>query len=749
MLRNFSPGTMKKLFWAGLCSLILSGCTVAPAGKYTPGGEKGISTGLDLGFISVPNTYKHGLPYVSGRLNDDKLRAEYNEWVGNYVVLTDGGWTQRIRRDASTDWDTVSEGLGYGMLLAAYFNDQSQFWRLYNYVVGHTNKAGLMHWRISKTGVNIDEVGYPVPHNNLYTNGSGLTNNSATSPGAGWGLLLNARNLTSATDADVDIAFALAMAGKLWGGEGGYDYKVEARKWISNIMKYEMRPGWGNTGSLFIAAGYYTGGAWGGGADQGAQAGWNPSYYTPAYYPVFQEISGDPQWGALYTKMSDQMSIVAEANNGTGLFPDWCNTASGLSKVTTSCSDRGPQSYNFYYDAVRVPWRLAVAASWFNDPKALLWANQAANYFKNKFYANAIVDGYQIDGSPWSASLADPVSAVGGINTNGTVFLSMIAPATLPYGDMQYANDFYQAVVNSKISYASPYHYFGNTLRLLSLLYMSGEFINIFDTNNYMTPTVNPIPGLINAENYIATNGYNLLQNIAGFAALTNGASYLVSNTMSTYKYSIYSIEYRAFCTNTFISYGPNPGAEIYIMVDGAVQGTTTIPNTGGAWMTFSNTIQLTPGNHVITVGKTTRNIGFGSMKVSFIKPAPIVTIPGSIPLSNFAIVGNGVWKGPNTSYPGNPYTMNFSLYNSWGQFADFDVIVPGVPGSAPTMRTIKISIISGGGIALLSGTNVLTSWSLSSSTFTNLTTNVLMSPGLQTLRLSCGALVISNLTIN
>ena len=76
--------------------------------------------------------------------------------------------------------DTVSEGISYGMLFAVYMNDKATFDAIWKYEQKHLNAHGLMHWRISSSGT---------------TTGS-----------------------NSATDADEDMAFALVMADKQWGG---------------------------------------------------------------------------------------------------------------------------------------------------------------------------------------------------------------------------------------------------------------------------------------------------------------------------------------------------------------------------------------------------------------------------------------------------------------------------------------------------------------------------------------------------
>ena len=78
--------------------------------------------------------------------------------------------------------DTVSEGMGYGMLAAVYMNDQTTFDGLWAFTKANLDANGLMNWHLNADG-------------------------AIAAGGAG-----------SATDADEDIAFALLMASDQWKG---------------------------------------------------------------------------------------------------------------------------------------------------------------------------------------------------------------------------------------------------------------------------------------------------------------------------------------------------------------------------------------------------------------------------------------------------------------------------------------------------------------------------------------------------
>src|SRR5690606_33905590 len=86
---------------------------------------------------------------------------------------------------------TVSEGQGYGMLLAVYMDDQEVFDSLWRYTKLHFNENGLMHWEIHPNGMEVIGQG-------------------------------------AASDGDGDMAWAVIMAAGKWGGQGSLDASYES-----------------------------------------------------------------------------------------------------------------------------------------------------------------------------------------------------------------------------------------------------------------------------------------------------------------------------------------------------------------------------------------------------------------------------------------------------------------------------------------------------------------------------------------
>jgi hypothetical protein len=93
-----------------------------------------------------------------------------------------------------------------------------------------------------------------------------------------------------------------------------------------------------------------------------------------------------------------------------------------------------------------------------------------------------LVDGYQISGEPWIRPLRDGfnnfTAALNGGQGKGATFIAMCSTAFM-ITDYNLANKWAKRVKDTTDDSNPKFHYFGNTMRLLSLLYMSGRFTNV------------------------------------------------------------------------------------------------------------------------------------------------------------------------------------------------------------------------------------------------------------------------------
>jgi len=278
-----------------------------------------------------PQNMDYPYGYQTSQISASNVQSAYDKWKSSYLETCNGMY--RVSTDVADT--TISEGMGYGMLLSAYFGDKGVFDSLFAfYKSKRTSTAyNLMGWKVTCEGIK--------------------------DPG-------------SATDGDLDVTFALIVAHYQW----GEDYLVEADSIISILKDHYF---------VTCGSGIYTmkpGGQFGG-CNQT-----DISYYTPAYFKVFAHVTGDGFWDDV---ADDAYTIL---NNGahatTGLVRDWQSYDGG---------DPPSGWTDYYrYDACRVPWRMALDYIWNGDMDAHDWCIKVSNFANSIGPAN-IRDGYELDGT--------------------------------------------------------------------------------------------------------------------------------------------------------------------------------------------------------------------------------------------------------------------------------------------------------------------------------------------------------------
>lgn len=291
--------------------------------------------------------YSHGT--LPTNINTADVVMAYTSWKANY---TENCGTNSIRVRFDTPSQTVSEGIGYGMLIAAYAGDQPLLDGLWNYYTSFLNSNGVMNWKIDGCTSIIGQNG--------------------------------------ATDAELDVAMALIIASKKWGDSGVINYNTEAKSLINIIKTHEIEL---NTNVL------KPGDAWGGSSTT------NISYYAPGYYRAYKELTNDSSWDNVASKSYD---IIALNQSKTGavynLVSDWCKADGTFSSEVSWAVSQG-QRYG--YDASRTPWRIALDYLWYGNTDALAYSNKAIDFINAKGGLDNIYPGYNLDGTAFEQSYKD------------------------------------------------------------------------------------------------------------------------------------------------------------------------------------------------------------------------------------------------------------------------------------------------------------------------------------------------------
>lgn len=262
----------------------------------------------------------------------EQARAFYLEWKGRYVT-NEGVEAGQLRAfDPNEEGKTRSEGMAYGLLLSVFNDEPETFDQLWLYTQKHFNGLGLMDWDI---GANSEVVG------------------------AG-----------SASDADLDMAYALLLANSKWGG-----YETEARQLLAAIWENDVEKD-----TLVLKPG----GHWGGSKVT------NPSYFALGYMSAFAKADPEHDWSGVGVKMAEILEKIKEKTGKRVFVPDWCDAEGNLVEG---------MSYDHTYDATRIGWRLAQGAIIEAGGTAQKWSEEIASYFRLN-PPGTLVDGYKLDGTP-------------------------------------------------------------------------------------------------------------------------------------------------------------------------------------------------------------------------------------------------------------------------------------------------------------------------------------------------------------
>ena len=322
---------------------------------------------------------------------------------------------------------TVSEAHGYGMLImtemASYDNKAHAIFdgmvRFYN---AHRSSIGphLMSWLQSDNG-------------KALIDGDNAT--LENEPG------------DSATDGDMDIAYALLRADKIWGSKGEFNYRQMAIDMIKDIWKYEV-----NKEYYVLALGDWT-----------FEESKNSKYYGAtrcsdfimSYLPVFASVTGNQGWMKVYNNTYEIIGDLG-TNGKTGLLPDFVVPDKSTGKYKAApvnfMEDENDGAYN--YNSCRCPWRISQDYLVNGNLKAKAWAEKVTDFIYSSTNGDAskIYGGYKLDGTPL-------------VSYTELCF-------TAPFVLAAHCTDnttWYDALRKKTVEY-KPDDYFGDTIKMLVLI---------------------------------------------------------------------------------------------------------------------------------------------------------------------------------------------------------------------------------------------------------------------------------------
>ncbi|QJD86164.1 glycosyl hydrolase family 8 [Cohnella herbarum] len=374
----------------------------------------------------------------------DEWKAKYvkkhpylkkTEPVQYYVWYSDGNWFEK-EHDEKLKVDymatTVSEAHGYGMLITALMAGHDRdakkvFDGMFRYFKSHRSEINpdLMAWKQGDTGKAIVDV-------------SGVD---------------------SATDGDLDIAYSLLLADRQWGSAGEINYLAEAKKAIEAVMKSDVhQTDW----TLKLAD-------WADDKDPKYGIATRPSDFMLQHMKDFRNVTGDKNWDRVidqtYKVVND---IYGKYSRKTGLLPDFAMKKGDKFVPAEPNFLESEFDGDYNYNSSRTPWRIGTDYLLTGDTRAKDQLSTLNAWFRKitKENPSKIRAGYKLNGAKALATYEDI-----------TFSAPLMVSAMIDSSNQKWLNKLwdYNAAVSTKDDF-----YFGNNLRLLSMIVVSG---------NWWTPT--------------------------------------------------------------------------------------------------------------------------------------------------------------------------------------------------------------------------------------------------------------------
>jgi endo-1,4-beta-D-glucanase Y/4-amino-4-deoxy-L-arabinose transferase-like glycosyltransferase len=310
----------------------------------------------------------------------------------------------------------TSEAQSYALLRAAWTGDQATFEQIWSWTQRNLlSSQGLLAWKW-QSGKVIDA--------------------------------------NSAADADTDTALALLMAGKRWNDPALLDAgkKLAQAIWQNEVVTIKDQP--------YMAAGNW--------ATNSPVLDFNPSYFAPYAYNIFQQVDPGHNWRGLidsgYNVLFEASSSALGAGKSAGLPPDWVGIDRESGKLVPVKMAQATTSTSYGYDATRTYWRIALHLNWTGDGRAKSFLSQAgflADEVNRKGFVSAVYshDGTVLEANP---SVVSNVSGMAALLTLDPVKANRVYAGQLVGGSNRNEKGVYWS--NPDDLYAQEWGWFGTAL---------------------------------------------------------------------------------------------------------------------------------------------------------------------------------------------------------------------------------------------------------------------------------------------
>jgi len=390
---------------------------------------------------------------------DNHTSSFYDQWK-NYYLKNDCGNSDEYYIYSGNTSKNVSEAQGYGMMITAFMagydtNAQLYFDGLYHFYKSHPSNINLnlMDWQQ-------------------------ITCNDSPS-----------NDDDSASDGDIDIAFSLLLANRQWGSQGTINYLLEATQIIEAIMASDI-----NHAVWSVKLG-----DWANSGDSQYYYGTRSSDFIMDHFRAFYCQTQNTNWNQVINTCYNLLTnIQVNYSPNTGLLPDFIIHLNSNSRPAGANYLEGNHDGEYYYNACRTPWRIALDYLLNNELIAKNSINTINTWLRTSTNGNTnqISNGYKLNGEAL-------------YNWNDASFIGPFTVAAMcDINHQDWLNNLYNELLSNTIASGD---YYSNTIKLLSLISISGNYwvpnCNSAGTTDSQLKKIKISPNII--SNHLIIKGLN------------------------------------------------------------------------------------------------------------------------------------------------------------------------------------------------------------------------------------------------
>lgn len=689
---------------AAAVALALAGCA-QDDGNVSQKSRSGLAGAPAYPFGARLDAYRFGIKpnHVTNAQMDDRIKAHYDDWKAHLVVDVPSVPGGKAIKFNQAGYLTVSEGMGYGMLLtvlmAGYDPDAQNIFdgllktvraRPAYSIPDSSARPYLMDWRLAGDGSSTDAAG------------------------GGW----------NALDGDEDIAMALLMADRQWGSSGTWNYEQEGIRTINAIKVWNMKPDGTAMANLRTS---------------------RTSDYMIGHFRAYGAATGDSFWNTAVDRAYALVDRMQTSYSSVGLVPDFIvNTDTANPQPSPGGQIESPWEGYYFSNGQRDPWRWGTDYVFSGDARWKSVLTKMSDFFVRD---NGGTPG--VPGTAW-----DPIGNMAiGYHLDGTRMNSEFSnpwPARgVVAGAMNGAQSDakYQSYVNACWDWLGAKWvpaYYDAELTLLSEIVASGNWWNPTPPSgpapSTSTPTATPTSTStstgtrIQAEDgAISGSGVGVHNDLGGF----DGSGFVGSFSNAGDRLTVAFANVTAGTYSINVRYHAWTDQQNDVVIDGATRS-ESFPATGSAWSTKTlDGVTLAGGTNTVALVKDWGYVDIDYVEIVGAAAVAPTASPTATPSTIHLQAESGTLSGSGVSvhtdlagYEGSGFVSDFSAngdrltlsfpnvaagtynvrirYQAWTDQQN-DVTIDGAlrnesfpaTGSGWTVKTIS-------GVALPSGTSTI-----------------------------------------